>query len=99
MFRHAASVLNKYSKGKDGLTAHFRLKGRKFDKIAVEFGEHVHYLKLKSKGKEKLRSRWSSGIWLGHRDESGETLIGTDKGVVKCRTKKKGQRMRKDGTE
>ena len=38
LFRHAASVLNKFSKGKDGLTAHFRLKGRKYDKTSVEFG-------------------------------------------------------------
>jgi hypothetical protein len=38
-----------------------------------------------------MRSRWSSGLWLGIRDESGEAIIGTDEGVMKCRTiKRKG---------
>ena len=36
-------------------------------------------------GKDKLDRRWENGIWLGMRDESGETLVGTSEGVVKCR--------------
>ncbi len=47
------------------------------------------FLFLKSKGKNKMKSRWSSGIWLGVRDESGEVIIGTDEGVIKCRTVKR----------
>ena len=34
----------------------------------------------------KYEARWSTGIWLGIREESGEVIIGTDEGVIKCRT-------------
>ena len=59
----------------------------------AEFGESVWFLFLKSKGKNKMKSRWASGIWLGIRDESGEVIIGTDEGVIKCRT------VRRKGTK
>ena len=78
MVRHAAQVVNRYRIGEDGLTRHRRLKGRSFDKEVAEFGESVWFLFLKSKGKNKTKSRWSSGIWIGVRDESGEVIIGTD---------------------
>ena len=32
-----------------------------------------------------MQPRWDTGIWLGIRDESGEVIIGTDKGVLKAR--------------
>ena len=52
----------------------------------MEFGESVWYLIPKSRGKNKIKSRWASGIWLGIREESGEAIIGTSKGVIKVRT-------------
>ena len=48
---------------------------------------------LEIKCKNKMKSRWASGIWLGIRDESGEVIIGTDEGVIKCRT------VRRKGTK
>ena len=86
LVRHAAQAVNRYRIGSDGLTRHRRLKGRDFNKEVAEFGESVWFLFLKSKGKNKMKSRWASGIWLGIRDESGEVIIGTDEGVIKCRT-------------
>ena len=68
------------------MTAYRRSKGRKFSKSIVEIGEAVWYLRPKSAGKKKLKSRWSTGIWLGARDESNEILIGTEEGVIKVRT-------------
>ena len=44
------------------------------------------YLKPKSKGVNKLESRWGTGIWLGVREESGEILIGTKEGVIEFRS-------------
>ncbi len=93
VIRHAAQVINRHRIGEDGLTRHRRLKGKNFDKEVAEIGESVWFLYLKSKGRNKMRSRWSSGLWLGIRDESGEAIIGTDEGVMKCRTiKRKGTR-------
>ena len=39
-----------------------------------------------SAGVSKLDSRWSTGQFLGIRDESNELLIGTAQGVLKVRT-------------
>jgi hypothetical protein len=90
LVRHAAAqVVNKHRIGSDGLTRHRRLKGREFNKEVAEFGESVWFLFLKSNGKNKMKSRWSSGIWLGIRDEAGEVIIGTEEGEIKCRTDKR----------
>ena len=79
---HAAAVINRYRKDADGMTAYRRWKGRKFNRNITELGEHVLYLKPNSAGKNKLDIRWHEGIWLGIRDESGESIIGTKEGVV-----------------
>ena len=86
LIRHATAVHNRYHKGSDGRTRYERLRGRPFNKEVAEFGECIWYLKPKSKGKEKRRSRWDNGIWLGIRDESNEIFVGTPQGVLKVRT-------------
>jgi hypothetical protein len=86
MVKHAAASMNRYNVGSDGLTAHRSARGRPFNKEVVDFGASVWYLKPRTKGKMKLRSRWASGIWLGIREESGEVIIGTSEGVIKVRT-------------
>ncbi len=49
------------------------MTGRDCDKEVAEFGESVWFLYPKSKGRNKMKSRWASGIWLGVRDESGRS--------------------------
>ena len=88
--KHAAASINRYQVGDDGFTPHRRLRGRNFKKEITEIGESVWYLKPKSRGKAKLRSRWSSGIWLGIREESGEVIIGTNGGVRKGQIQRDG---------
>ena len=39
----------------------------------------------KTAGRDKFDVRWQEGIWLGVRLESGESVIGTNEGVVKAR--------------
>ncbi len=51
----------------------------------MEFGECVWYYKPGIAGKSKLESRYETGVWLGFRDRSGESYIGTNKGVLKVR--------------
>ena len=44
------------------------------------------YLKSKSVGRDKIDSRWEDGIWLGIREDTGESIIGTQEGVIKARS-------------
>ena len=67
-------------------TVHERVKGKRFKVFVAEFGECVWYLKPGSKSVDKLFSRWEQGVFLGVRDESGESIIGTKDGVIKVRS-------------
>ena len=51
----------------------------------AEFGENVWYLRAGSLGQAKFENRWEEGVWLGILDDSGESIIGTEIGVVKAR--------------
>jgi hypothetical protein len=79
-------LINRYKVGADGKTPRQRLKGKKFTKAVAEFGENVMYLKPKSRGVDKLNTRWGEGVWLGIRELSGEVYIGTEEGVIKVRS-------------
>ena len=46
----------------------------------------MRYLRPNSKGKDKLDARWESGVWLGVRDESGESVIAANEGIIKVGT-------------
>ena len=72
--------------GKDGNAQRFKLKGRKSKSLVVEPCECVWYLRPKSKGVDKLRSRWERVVWLGIVEEIGEALIGTELRVIKARS-------------
>ena len=56
---------------------------RRFHRVLPEFAECVWYLRPESAGVDKLASRWEDGIFLGIREESGELLMGNDRGVLK----------------
>ncbi len=68
--------------------------------LGVEFGELVHFRRTPlGDRKDKLDSLWEDGIYLGHRTVSGESIIGTSRGVFKTRTlrhKTYGERWRRD---
>ena len=72
--------------GKDGRTAHARWKGNKFKREVAAYGECVWFLKPRSRGATGMAGRWSAGIWLVIREESGEVMIGTKDGIMKART-------------
>ena len=84
LVNHAAKCINRYQKGEDGKTANKRWRGKEFEFDTAEFGENVDYLIANSrKTVASGQSRWAEGIMLGHRDESGEAIIGTKNGIVK----------------
>ena len=60
------------------------MQGKKFAREVAEFGEHVWYYKPGITGRDKLDVRWESGRRLGIRDESGQVIIGTRKGILKA---------------
>ena len=103
MIRNGAAVVNRYQVGDDGRTPYRRLRGRDFNKEVAEFGEKIMYLKLESVGKEKSESRWSEGIFVGIKEETGEMMIGTKEGVERARTFRRfadeGDRWRKEDLE
>ena len=85
MIQHAASTMNRRRMDERGMTPYRTWTGRDSKAHVAEFGERVWYLKSDSAGKNKLVRRWEDGVWMGIRDESGESIIGTSEGVVKCR--------------
>jgi thiol-disulfide isomerase/thioredoxin len=86
LVRHAGATISRYQKGSDGLTGYRRLRGRDYDRVAIEFGECVWYLLNKDKNRGKISPRWATGVYLGSREESNEILIGTSDGVIKARS-------------
>ena len=61
-------------------------KGKDSHKEIVEFGERVWYFKTRSRGNMSAENRWNNGVRLGVREESGEYIIGAEKGIAKIRT-------------
>ena len=86
LVRHAGATINRYNIGKDGQTAHQRVRGRPFSAHVTDLGECVWFKLVKGNTRGKLDSKWGKGVWLGIREESNESFIGTPAGVIKVRT-------------
>ena len=87
LIQHAADCLNKYQMGEDGKTAYERLKGKPFQRPAVEFGEKVHFKKsLKGQKENKLDEKWDEGYFLGFYWRTSEAIVGTKNGVTRAGT-------------
>ena len=85
LFRWAAMLCSRYLVGKDGRSPFERRRGRACRTPVACFGETVYYKELKpGDRKNKFVSDWSLGVWLGHTRDSSETVIGTNKGVVRA---------------
>ena len=86
MVQHAADLHNRANVGEDGKTPFERMRGKKFRKEMVEIGEGVMAMIQSEEKKRDLRDNWIEGVWLGVREESMESIIGTAQGVIKVRT-------------
>lgn len=86
MVRWAAELLSKYAPGDDGKAPYERLRGTQCKSPLVQFGEAVWYLPMKTVRRSKGDPAKLPGIWLGINERTEEVLVGTMKGVVKCRT-------------
>ncbi len=95
---HAAYLLSRYSVGRDGMTPHERLTGRKWRRPMVEFGEVV-MAKLtlrkiekgrKKRQKRKLAARAVRGVWVGQIGRTGEHIVIKGNGdTIRCGTIKR----------
>jgi len=91
LIRWAGEILTKYTRGKDGKTAWERRRKEPCSKAIVPIGEKVLYLPLKTASihAKKGEPKMEEGIWLGINGRTQEVIIGTERGVVKCRTVKR----------
>ncbi|CAK0837809.1 unnamed protein product, partial [Prorocentrum cordatum] len=79
---YAAQMLNRFKIGDDGKTSEQRRSGKRWEKVAVPFGERIQVKKLvKDSLKRDLEPRWVTGYYVGHTSRSGTALVLTSKGV------------------
>ena len=86
LIRWAAELISKYAVGEDGQTPYERLRKEDCVTPLVPFGETVMYLPMKIVHRNKGMPAKKAGVWLGVSERTEEILIGTKRGVVKCRT-------------
>ena len=87
LVQHAADCISKYQVSDDGKTAYERMKGKRFSRAAVEFGEKIHFRKsMKGQKEHKLDGKWNEGYFLGFYWRTGEAIVGTSEGAVRAGT-------------
>jgi hypothetical protein len=87
MVEFAGVLVNRYEVGKDGRTPYERSRGKKSKLLGLEFGEKLNFRRTRAPGRlAKLECLWEDGVFLGYRSASGETIVGTNKGVFRTRT-------------
>ena len=88
----AGVLVNRYEVGRDGKTPYERLHGKSSKLLGLEFGELLNFRRARVPTREgrhrlaKLDSLWDDGVFLGYRANSGEVVVGTEKGVFRTRT-------------
>ena len=86
LVRWVAELLSKYAVGDDGKTPYERIHREDCVIPLVPFGETVMYVPLKTVHRNKGIPAKKAGVWLGVNERTEEMLIGTEFGVIKCRT-------------
>ena len=85
---YSAVLLNRGQVGKDGKTAHERLKGKPASLPGMQFGEKMLWsTNVPARDRRnRMDTQTSEGIYLGQRTVSGECLVGSLVGVFRPRT-------------
>ena len=86
MIRWAGELISKHAIGDDGGIAYERIRGERCAVPVMPFGETIMYLPLRTAKHSKGEAMKRTGIWLGTIERTEETLVGTTRGVIKCRT-------------
>ena len=80
---------NRFQVGHDGRTPYARIRGKPFSAPICEFAESIWFQMPKRMIGPDLNTwddKWAVGVFLGVRTHSNEIYVGTNTGVVKCRT-------------
>ena len=83
--RHGNFLMSRYRVGQDGRTAYERLKGKRWKRPMVSFGEKVYFRPLKSyvAGQGDMGPQLKLGRYVGTHGRNGDVLIMTVDGVWK----------------
>ncbi|CAK9017766.1 Retrovirus-related Pol polyprotein from transposon TNT 1-94 [Durusdinium trenchii] len=83
--RHACFLISRYRVGPDGRTPYERLKGKRWRRPLVVFGERVHFRPLQSyvSGRSDLAPKLDMGVYVGTHGRNGDALVMTKEGVIK----------------
>ena len=84
--RWPVEVLSKYFCGDDGKSPHEKFHGERCTTPLVRFGESALYLPAGTVRRDRGVVAKKQGIWLGTVARILEALIGTEQGVIKCKT-------------
>ena len=86
LVEHVATILNRYSVNKEGVTPFFAFHGKRSAEKLVEFGEKVFFY-VPRKARAKLDHRWRLGTFVGLSTSSNESMIALSNGnVVRSRS-------------
>ena len=85
LVRWPAEFTSRYALGEGVLTPFERIRKEKCMAPSAIFRTTTLYLQLKTARGPKGESAKHDGVWLGTIEMTDETLIGTSRGVVKCR--------------
>ena len=86
LVRWAVELISRHAPAEDGKSAFERIRKEKCVVPLAMFGETVLYLPLKTAKGPKGQTARRVGTWLGTIERIEEVLIGTDRGVIKCRS-------------
>ena len=83
--RHGNFLISRYRIGPDGRTPYERLKGKKWRRPMISFGERIWFRPLQSytKGRSDLAPKLDSGLYVGTHGRNGDVLVMTGEGVIK----------------
>jgi hypothetical protein len=81
--KHAADMINQFHVGPDGKTSNEIIKGEKYTRSLVEFGENIFFRRGKL-SKNKLEARWGGGIFLGTEWRTRAAHVGAKEGVLEA---------------
>ena len=89
MVRHAAFIINRYKKRRDGTTPYHACTGKAKCTRACTMGEKINYKINDPSAQGKSVPRWNYGIWVGINDVDKAHVILTPAGAVMARVVKR----------